>query len=110
MTGSLAASFFIQLSVVFINMAIGYAVGVGIPWEFYFVFTPLVTVAGMIPISLNGLGVREGAYVYFLAHVGVPASEALAFAILWLILITCASVLGGIGWILAARSLNTTET
>ncbi len=110
MAGSLAASFFIQLSVVFINMAIGRAVGVGIPWEFYFVFTPLVAVAGMIPISLNGLGVREGAYVYFLAQAGVTASQALAFAIIWLILITSTSVLGGVGWVFATRSLKTAGT
>jgi uncharacterized membrane protein YbhN (UPF0104 family) len=110
MAGSLAVSFFIQLAVVFINMAIGRAVGVGIPWEFYFVFTPLVAVAGMIPISLNGLGVREGAYVYFLAQAGVTASQALAFAIIWLILITSTSVLGGVGWVFATRSLKTAGT
>ena len=110
MAASLAASFFIQLSVVFINMLIGYAVGVDIPWGFYFVFTPLVSVATMVPISLNGLGVREGAYVYFLAQAGIAASQALAFAILWLILITSISVLGGIGWIVSTRSLNTVKT
>jgi uncharacterized membrane protein YbhN (UPF0104 family) len=110
MAASLAASFFIQLSVVIINMFIGHAVGADIPWGFYFVFTPLVAVAGMIPISLNGLGVREGAYVYFLSQVGLSASQALAFAILWLILITLNSVLGGIGWTLAGRSLNPAKT
>lgn len=110
MAGSLAASFFIQLSLVFINMAIGGAVGVDIPWGFYFVFTPLVAVSGMIPISLNGLGVREGAYVYFLTQVGVTASQALVFAIVWLILITSTSILGGIGWIFTDRSLKTART
>jgi len=110
MAASLGVSFFIQLSVVFINMSIGLAVGVDIPWGFYFVFTPLVSVASMIPISLNGLGVREGAYVYFLSQVGLPPSQALAFAILWLILITFNSILGGIGWILAGRSPNLVKT
>jgi hypothetical protein len=110
MAASLAASFFIQISIVIITMFIGLSVGADIPWGFYFVFTPLVAVAGMIPISLNGLGVREGAYVYFLSQVGLPASQALAFAILWLILITFNSVLGGIGWILAGRLLNTVKT
>jgi glycosyltransferase 2 family protein len=106
MAASLATSFFIQLSVVMINIFIGRSVGVDIPWGFYFVFTPLVNVAGMIPISLNGLGVREGAYVYFLAQAGIDAPQALAFAILWLILVTSTSVLGGIGWILSGRSFN----
>ncbi|MBI3811319.1 MAG: flippase-like domain-containing protein [Nitrospirae bacterium] len=110
MAGSLAASFFIQLSLVFINMFTGYAVGIDIPWGFYFVFTPLVAVSGMIPISLNGLGVREGAYVYFLVQVGVTASQALVFAIVWLILITSTSILGGIGWVFTGRSLTTART
>lgn len=106
MAASLTISFLIQLSVVIINIFIGQAVGVDIPWEFYFVFTPLVNVAGMVPISLNGLGVREGAYVFFLAQAGIDTTQALAFAILWLVLITSTSVLGGIGWILSSRSLN----
>ena len=106
MAASLAASFFIQLSVVMISMIIGRAVDVAIPWESYFVFIPLVTVAGMIPISINGLGVREGAYVYFLAQAGVAAHQALAFAVLWLILITSLNVLGGLGWIFFSRPVN----
>lgn len=110
MAVSLAVSFFIQLSVVLINVFIGQAVGVNIPLAFYFVFTPLVNVAGMIPISLNGLGVREGAYVYFLAQAGIDTPQALAFAIVWLILITSMSALGGIGWMLTGRSFKTVKS
>jgi glycosyltransferase 2 family protein len=103
---SLTVSFIIQVSVVLINILIGRAVGVVIPWEFYFVFTPLVGMASMMPISVYGLGVREGAYVYFLAQAGIDASQALAFAIIWLFLSTSTSVLGGIGWVLSSRSVN----
>lgn len=110
MAASLVASFFIQLSVVIISMIIGQAVDVAVPWEFYFVFIPLVTVAGMVPISLNGLGVREGAYVYFLSQAGVVAPQALAFAVLWLILITSLNVLGGLGWVLMSRPVNAVKT
>jgi len=103
---SLTVSFIIQISVVIINVLIGQAVGVAIPWGFYFVFTPLVGIASMMPISVYGLGVREGAYVYFLAQAGIDASQALAFAIIWLLLSTSTSILGGIGWILSSRSVN----
>jgi uncharacterized membrane protein YbhN (UPF0104 family) len=110
MAVSLVVSFFIQLSVVIISMIIGRAVDVVIPWESYFVIIPLVTVAGMVPISLNGLGVREGAYVYFLAQAGVAAHQALAFAVLWLILITSLNVLGGLGWVFITRPVNAVKT
>jgi uncharacterized membrane protein YbhN (UPF0104 family) len=110
MAASLAASFFIQLSVVIISMIIGLAVNVSVPREYYFVFIPLVTVAGMVPISLNGLGVREGAYVYFLAQAGVASPQALAFAVLWLILNTSLNALGGLGWVFISRPVNTVKT
>lgn len=110
MAVSLVLSFFIQLSVVMISMIIGQAVDVVVPWKSYFVIIPLVTVAGMVPISLNGLGIREGAYVYFLAQTGVAAHQALAFAVLWLILITSLNVLGGLGWVFISRPFNTVKT
>lgn len=107
---SLALSFIIQLAMVVIHMLIGRAVGVSVPWEFYFVFVPLVSVAGMIPISLNGLGVREGAYVYFLAQAGVSAPPAMAFAVLFLFLITGLNVLGGLGWVLLSGPVPSVKT
>jgi uncharacterized membrane protein YbhN (UPF0104 family) len=110
MAASLAASFFIQLSVVIISMIIGLAVNVSVPWEYYFVFIPLVTVAGMVPISLNGLGVREGAYVYFLTQAGVANPQALAFAVLWLILNTSLNVLGGLGWVFISHPVHAVKT
>jgi uncharacterized membrane protein YbhN (UPF0104 family) len=110
MAVSVGASFFIQISVVIISMIIGQAVDVVIPWESYFVFIPLVTVAGMVPISLNGLGVREGAYVYFLAQAGIAAHQAMAFAVLWLILITSLNVLGGLGWVFTSRPVKAVKT
>ncbi|MBI3611297.1 MAG: flippase-like domain-containing protein [Nitrospirae bacterium] len=110
MLTSLGLSFFIQLSIVVIHMLIGRAVGVGIPWGFYFVFTPLVMMAGMIPVSLNGLGVREGAYVYFFVQADVSTAHALTFAVTWLIIITTTSLLGGVVWILTSRSLSTAKT
>lgn len=110
MASSLGVSFFIQISVVTISIMIGEAVGMVIPWESYFVYIPLVTIAAMIPISLNGLGVREGAYVYFLSQAGVALNQALAFALIWLLVITSLNILGGIGWVLMSRRVHNAVT
>ena len=48
----------------------------------------------MLP-SLNGLGVREGAFVYFLKGYIGP-EKACAISILWLGLILVYSVIGGL--------------
>lgn len=39
---------------------------------------PLILVVGAIPISPQGLGVQEGAFVYFLSQVGATPAQALA--------------------------------
>jgi hypothetical protein len=60
----------------------------------FIAFAPVVYVIEALPISLNGLGVREGAIVYLFGKAGVPASEALSLALL---LVTFRFLLGLIG-------------
>lgn len=39
---------------------------------------PLILVVGAIPISPQGLGIQEGAFVYFLSQIGASPAQALA--------------------------------
>ncbi len=96
---TMGLSFAIQGGVVGVNILIGLALGLQIPLGYYFVFTPLVMIAAMVPLSLNGLGIREGAYVYFLTQAGVDKPAALAFGLLWLVLLVILGGLGGLAWI-----------
>jgi len=43
---------------------------------------PVVSLLTLIPVSLNGLGVREGGFAYFLARAGVPEADAIALSLL----------------------------
>jgi glycosyltransferase 2 family protein len=45
-------------------------------------FFPAVAIAQVLPIGISGLGVREGAFVLFLAPLGVPTQEAIALGLL----------------------------
>ncbi len=59
-----------------------------------FLIIPIVWTLSMLP-SLNGLGVREGAFVYFLkGDIGVE--KAFAISLLWLGMIILYSIVGGI--------------
>jgi len=42
----------------------------------------VVTVLTLLPISIGGVGVREGALVFTLQSLGVPAHDALALSLL----------------------------
>jgi len=59
-----------------------------------FLIIPLVWAVSMLP-SLNGLGVREGAFVYFLKGYIGP-EKAFTISLLWLGLIMLYSVVGGV--------------
>ncbi len=59
----------------------------------FFIIVPIVAIMTLMP-SLNGLGVREGAFVYFL-KVYMPTEKAFAISILVLASLIVFSVLGG---------------
>jgi glycosyltransferase 2 family protein len=57
-------------------------------------FFPAVAIAQVLPIGISGLGVREGAFVLFLAPLGVPTQEAVALGLLLYFLNLGVSLLG----------------
>lgn len=93
---SVLISLIFQMMVIVIHILIGLSLGLSIPWRFYFLLIPLVTTASMLPVSLSGLGLREGAYVYFLSLIDIPEAEALTFAFGWLFIVAVAGLIGGL--------------
>jgi hypothetical protein len=76
-------SLWIQLLTLFIAFSYFKAVGVDIDISILVVFTSITTVVSMLPISLNGIGVREGIQVaLFTGILGIPASVVLAAGLL----------------------------
>ena len=76
-------SLWIQLLTLFIAYAYFKAVGVDIDISILVVFTSITIVVSMLPISLNGIGVREGIQVaLFTGILGIPAPVVLAAGLL----------------------------
>jgi hypothetical protein len=75
---------------------LGMSLDLGIPLGDYFVIVPLVDLISVLPISISGIGVREGAYVGLLYLLGVRTPAGLAFGIMGFLVVTAASLLGGI--------------
>ena len=85
---------------------LGESLGLGLPWPYYFLFHPLVTIFSALPISLAGLGIREIGYVYFLSDLAAVSREtALAFGILWLLILLVSSGVGGLVFLASGTSL-----
>ena len=99
-------SLVLQASVIGLHILIGEAVGLALPPGYYFVFIPLVIAVSMIPISLNGLGLREGAYVFFLRQAGVPIEAGMAFGLSWFLILFASGMVGGLAWIASPERLT----
>jgi len=60
---------------------------------------PLVLLVGSLPISLNGLGTKEAAYVFLLGLLGMPPATALALAVLLRTRAILTAIAGGIAFV-----------
>jgi len=59
------------------------SIGVEISPLYFFIFMPIIWIIMTIPISVSGLGVREGAFIFFFSQVGVTNSDAIAISLLY---------------------------
>ena len=85
--------------------AVGISVAVG-PTALL-AFFPAVLIAQVLPISISGLGVREGAFVLFLTPLGVPTQQAIALGLLLYLLNVAVSLLGAPAFAVGGRRPRT---
>ena len=98
---TLLMSLGVQVGCALVNLLAARAIHLDQPgWSDYLVFIPAIGLISMIPISVGGTGVREGAYLLMFSAVpGVQDHQALALSILWLGVIAITSLPGGIVYI-----------
>ena len=70
-----------------------------VPFSYFLIFMPVITLISMIPISLNGMGLRENAFVSLFGAVGVLSASSLAMGVLSSLVIVLSSIPGGIVYI-----------
>ena len=60
---------------------------------------PLIPLISLLPITANGLGIAEGAFVLFYTQMGVAPDQAFAAALLRRLLTVATAVPGGLLWL-----------
>jgi uncharacterized protein (TIRG00374 family) len=61
----------------------------------FFVFVPLLSLIMILPISINGLGVREGAGILLFTQIGFSKEQALLMELITYAIMVVVSLLGG---------------
>jgi uncharacterized protein (TIRG00374 family) len=101
LASTLLSAFVQVLNAVLVWMT-GVALGLDVPVTWYCLIVPLVVLLTLLPVSLNGMGLRELGYVVLLMPVGVDESKAVTLAFLGFA-VTLLSSLLGLGFYLAER-------
>ena len=94
----------VHLIQAWMHTVMGRALDLEVPFSFCLIVYPLVGTFAAIPISLNGLGLREGGFIFLLAVIGIGTEQAIAFGILLFLIVVLDSLLGGLLFLLKPTS------
>ena len=91
-------SLVVQAACALLNGMAGLSIGIETQhgWLDYFVFIPAIGLITLLPVSLNGMGLREFAYLVLFGSVGATEAQAAALAFIWLGVIVVTSLPGGL--------------
>jgi hypothetical protein len=88
---------------VLVVLEIGYAVGLTIPVGAYCVAVPAVALLTCLPLSIGGLGVREGGMAWMLASYGVSEEMGVTLGLLWFLTAIVSGMFGGCIYFLSLK-------
>lgn len=91
---SLILSVIIQLMNMMAVYIISHGLGINISFLSIMLFIPLIVTVSMVPLSISGLGVREGAFVILFGKAGVRPEVAISISFLWFISVVIGSLPG----------------
>lgn len=102
----LSVSFAYQLAVVCTAIPVAHALGLSLSWTVMLAFVPAVAILQVVPVTIGGLGLREGAFVLFLRPLGVSTSQAVALGLLVYAINLLVSLLGAPAFAMGAPLNN----
>lgn len=85
-----------QFAGVVATLFLARSLGDATPAMYFIILLPVVWMLGMLPVSINGLGVREGSFVVLFASAGMSGEMALAISLLWFAQNVGLGLIGGV--------------
>ena len=92
------------INLILIQYSVARALSVDVPPILFALFVPLIALINLLPIAFNGLGVREGVYLFLFVPAGVAPQAAVAMSLAYYFLRFGAGVIGGLLYALSSVS------
>lgn len=101
----IALSFGLHVLQVVAQYVLGLGLGLSLPFRLFLLCVPIGNLFAALPITLNGLGVREGVYVLLFGMLGVGKADATALGLLWFASTTFAGLCESAAFVVAPTPL-----
>jgi len=93
---ALFLAFILQFNVIIFFYIISYSLDIRPPFYYFLIIIPLIHVILMFPVSINGIGIRENAFIFFLSKIGICTATSVALSWLGFAMVLIYAVFGGI--------------
>ena len=103
---ALALSLVLHLMQVVAQYVLGLGLGLKIPAWLFLLCVPTTNTLASVPLTFNGLGVREGLYVVLFGMAAVPKADAAALGLLWFAITTFAGLCASAAFIAAPTPIE----
>ena len=80
---AIALSIVLQASLACCQYLLALGLGLNLPLWVFLLVVPIANVFASLPLTLNGLGIRETAYLILFGMAGVSRDDAIALGLLW---------------------------
>ena len=96
---AIALSVALQASLAIAQYVLALGIGLRVPLADFILIVPIANVFAAMPITFNGLGVRETAYLILFGMAGVAREDAIALGLLWFAATVIGAMTGAIAFV-----------
>jgi uncharacterized protein (TIRG00374 family) len=108
--GVLAGSVGVQILRIVQAYFLGRSLDITAPLSLYFAFIPLILIVMLLPITVNGIGTSQVAFVGFFAQAAVPEAAAFALSVLFVALNVVGNLPGALLYLSGSKQEAVSET
>jgi len=109
MLAGFAGAIVVQAILVAYYAAVAGAIHLTVPIGHLAILVPVSFIVQMMPLSVNGLGVREATFGFYLSKIGVPLESALALSFIAAGLVMLFSMSGAAAYLTSSGDSSTSR-
>ena len=97
---AIALSVLLQITLAAGQYLLAVGLGITVPLSLFILCVPIANVFASLPLTLNGLGIRESAYLVLFGMAGMRKEDAIALGLLWFAITMVGGSTGAIAFVL----------